>query len=69
MTGTAFLLWTVSAMAFGGALTVYLGVAWAIYDDECETYGTAPRAAAAMAARWPIDWIDGDRRLTGWRGM
>lgn len=31
--------------------------------------GDVVRAAAAMAARWPIDWIDGDRRLTGWRGM
>lgn len=65
MIGTAFLLWTLAAMGAGGALTVYAGVAWVIADDEQETYGTAPRAAWRMALRWPLDWIDGDRRLTG----
>ena len=65
MTGMAFVLWTVACMALGGALAVYAGVAWAIMDDEQEMYGTDPRAALAMALRWPLDWLDGDRRLTG----
>lgn len=65
MTGVAFVLWTVAFMGLGGALTVYAGVAWVIMDDEQDTYGTDRRAALAMALRWPLDWLDGDRRLTG----
>jgi hypothetical protein len=65
MSGVELILWTIAAMAAGGAVAVYGLVAWVLYDDEREMYDTAPWAAVRAALWWPLDWWHGTRTLTG----